>query len=198
MDIKAGNSAQLCEENCKRNIVINSAANLFLEHSYEGTSIGDISMSSNVDRASIYYYFKDKADIANSVFNSVSAFYNTYLLEPYEAQLNNFPRQLLANKFIDDLLDLINQDHAWLTLMYDTGVMKIPEVSKEFDSHSDDWQKMILNFLTPLERANINPQLATQTSFELIVAKMRIALRKKHSNCADMNLKKLLKSLWVN
>ena len=47
--------------------ILATAERLFAEQGYAGTSIGDISESAGVNRALIYYYFKDKRDLYRSV-----------------------------------------------------------------------------------------------------------------------------------
>jgi len=50
--------------------ILTAAERLFGEQGYAGTSIGDISESAGVNRALIYYYFKDKRDLYRSVIQA--------------------------------------------------------------------------------------------------------------------------------
>lgn len=196
MDIAEDKEISLCEKNCKRNRVLSSAATLFTRHGYHGTSINDISKDSSVDKASIYYYFQDKADIAHSVFNCIATFYENHLLSPIKTK--NLPQRQLAIKFIDDLNNLIEAGHAWLILAYDVGIVELPKLQASIDSHIETWTNLLSSFVTPIEHANLNEKMVADVSFELIIASMRAEQRSKHTNSSKICLKRLLKSLWLN
>jgi len=51
----------------KRDEIVESASRLFEEKGYTATNMGDIANAANLNKATIYYYFKNKADILYEV-----------------------------------------------------------------------------------------------------------------------------------
>jgi len=47
--------------------ILSAAGRLFLKKGYQGTSIDDIAKAADVNKATIYYYFNDKASILNTL-----------------------------------------------------------------------------------------------------------------------------------
>jgi AcrR family transcriptional regulator len=57
------------EETRKR--ILQKAEDLFAEKGFSGTSVDKIAKAAGVNKALIYYYFKDKSDIVVSLFRSI-------------------------------------------------------------------------------------------------------------------------------
>ena len=51
--------------------ILQAAEELFSEHGFQGTSVARIAQEAQVNKALIYYYFKDKNDIVASLFDSI-------------------------------------------------------------------------------------------------------------------------------
>lgn len=52
--------------------IIRTAATIFAQNGYENTSMNDIAAKANISRGPLYYYFRDKEDIFQHVFDYVS------------------------------------------------------------------------------------------------------------------------------
>ncbi len=52
----------------KKDDISNQAKRLFAEKGYEGTAMDELASLANVNKASIYYYFKDKKNLYDTVF----------------------------------------------------------------------------------------------------------------------------------
>ncbi len=52
----------------KKDDILNHAKRLFAEKGYEGTVMEEVASLSDVNKATIYYYFKDKENLYNKVF----------------------------------------------------------------------------------------------------------------------------------
>ncbi len=53
--------------------IIQTAARLFSERGYDGTSVADIAAAANVNKALIYYYFEDKRGLYKEIIDSALA-----------------------------------------------------------------------------------------------------------------------------
>lgn len=51
--------------------ILEVAEKLFSEKGFDGTSVNEIALSAKVNKATIYYHFKDKQDIIVSLFNTI-------------------------------------------------------------------------------------------------------------------------------
>lgn len=56
-----------------KNRILDVAEHLFSEKGFDATSIELISKSAGVNKATIYYHFKDKADIINCLFDKINS-----------------------------------------------------------------------------------------------------------------------------
>ena len=55
-----------------KNVILDTAARLFMEKGYEHTSINDILKSSGIARGSLYYHYKSKEDVLDGVLERIS------------------------------------------------------------------------------------------------------------------------------
>jgi AcrR family transcriptional regulator len=51
----------------RRSVILTAAADLFKEHGYNRTTLGDIAAAVGTDRASLYYYFGSKEELLDSL-----------------------------------------------------------------------------------------------------------------------------------
>ena len=51
-----------------RDIILDTAARLFAQHGFDATTMNQLAKEASVNKALIYYYFKDKDDILKSLF----------------------------------------------------------------------------------------------------------------------------------
>lgn len=89
--------------------IINAAIELFSQKGYDATRVSDIADSANVNKALIYYYFRNKQDIldymVNSLFNNTMSFALDFI--------RNNILQMKNNGYLEirpDRLHFINRD----------------------------------------------------------------------------------------
>ncbi len=191
------NAVSLCDRINNRNIILSSAATLFLKHGYHGASLNDISKLSRIDKGSTYYHFGNKVHIAQSLLESVIKFYDLNLLN-----LSHNPENLrghqLAVKFIDQLIDLINQGHVWLLFVLDFDLDELPTLKPQIDKIIEQWINSIKKLIKPVDYSNMTEAMTAHVSFEMIIAVMRNKNRGKNINDSKICLKRLLKLWWLN
>ena len=63
-----------------REKLLDTAEALFIEQGYSGTSINDVATAAGVNKALIYYYFKNKQDLFDAVIERTFAIHNKTVL----------------------------------------------------------------------------------------------------------------------
>lgn len=56
-----------------RDIILDTAARLFASNGFDATTMNNLAKEASVNKALIYYYFKDKDDILKSLFELLVA-----------------------------------------------------------------------------------------------------------------------------
>ena len=70
---KEGNRVKNTERSeATKNMILDTAARLFMENGYEHTSINDILQSSGIARGSLYYHYKSKEDVLDGVLARIT------------------------------------------------------------------------------------------------------------------------------
>lgn len=106
-----------------RNIIFETALNLFAKYSYENVTIDDIAKQSGVAKGSIYTHFSSKDDIMLEQFKNIDACYQTWYQsfstsQSASVQLLSFVRyatQFVANELHLDVLKVVYTSHISLT-----------------------------------------------------------------------------------
>ena len=100
----------------KRNSLLNSALQLFINQGFHKTSVSEIVKSAGVAKGTFYLYFKDKYDLRNKViiYKSNLIFHNAYdlmlTMEPA-----SFEEQVIF--MIDHIIDQLTKDHSLVTFL---------------------------------------------------------------------------------
>ena len=95
-----------------RGRVLQAAQELFAEKGFSGTSVDKIAKAAGVNKALIYYYFKDKNDIVVSLFRNI--------LEEMEEKFGFSPgtdEHEIHRKAIGDEVDFLGQRRKILAVM---------------------------------------------------------------------------------
>lgn len=92
-------------------LILNEASKLFAANGYRASSLNDIARNLNVTKPALYYRFKNKHEILNSIFNIIM---EIYLKSALEIEKLDIP----ANEKLDRLIDahaiavLNNRDYS--------------------------------------------------------------------------------------
>lgn len=91
--------------------ILEVAEELFSTKGYDGTSIGEISKAAGINKATIYYHFKDKKDIIQSLFSEI-------IIELIE-KLNINPEQsILPEEKIFKEMSFLKSKRRIITVMF--------------------------------------------------------------------------------
>ncbi len=82
----AGNSAPRSASTSRRDEILESAAELFAAHSYEGTSMRDIAQANGVKISTLYSHFSSKAELFDEIVRPLIAEVTTAQLTASETQ----------------------------------------------------------------------------------------------------------------
>lgn len=72
-----------------RSKILEVAEKLFSEKGFDGTSVSEIASSAQVNKATIYYHFKDKQDIVTSLFQNIMEELDTQIEKTNNGSKNN-------------------------------------------------------------------------------------------------------------
>jgi AcrR family transcriptional regulator len=91
-----------------RDLILEASARLFDASGYQGTRVEDISESVNLNKASLYYYFANKADILYTILSDTT---DRFLAMIAEIPLAAAPREALALVITFHLDELVGRPH---------------------------------------------------------------------------------------
>lgn len=120
--IRAGNIEE--HKELTRRQILDAAQDLFSEHGYQDTSLGDIAAFIGIGRTTLYEYFKDKEDLLASLVDET-------LPEVFQEMAT------LANpedSFIDQLADLTVRLTEWVVTDPTLGLLLHREVPRLSDA----------------------------------------------------------------
>ena len=122
--------------------ILQSAARVFTQRGYEATTLADIAEEVGTDRATLYYYFKSKADILRAAISGV-----------HDESVANFRRIAAAPEdaitklrmVIRSLVEVFHTSYPYSALYFQDSILKSPD----FDP---DWVKQLLQRERVIER----------------------------------------------
>jgi len=94
----------------KRGEILDIAADYFLAHGYEGTSINEMARESGISKESIYRYFRSKDRLFGAVIESELEDYHTRLRAVSNARTGSLRKQLLG--IAETLLAVVTTDRT--------------------------------------------------------------------------------------
>lgn len=94
----------------KRGEILGIAADYFLAHGYEGTSINEMARESGISKESIYRYFRSKKKLFGAVIDRELEDYQTRLRAVSHARTGSLRKQLLG--IAETLLGVITTDRT--------------------------------------------------------------------------------------
>lgn len=81
----------------KKAIIMKSAINLFAEKGYEATGMEEIALKSGIPKSLIYYHFKSKNDLLNTIITGFIDEYNSIL---HDSQVQGIEKISVYIKFL--------------------------------------------------------------------------------------------------
>jgi AcrR family transcriptional regulator len=118
-----------------RDKILEVAEKLFSEKGFDGTSVSEIASFAKVNKATIYYHFKDKQDIVTSLFQNI--------MEEFDAQIEKTER---GSKKNDSMMFKIKQEILFLeTKKKILTVMMMESLKDNADNTLFDCAKATLN-----------------------------------------------------
>ncbi len=122
----------------RKNEILDAADKLFTQKGFDGTSTNDILEAVGIARGTLYYHFKSKEDIMDS------------LIDRYSTGLLNRAKEVAENKSIP-VYERIVQTVMALNMNHDSGKEIIEHIHKPQNALMHfKAQKAILNGLTPI------------------------------------------------
>jgi AcrR family transcriptional regulator len=122
----------------RKNEILDAADKLFNQKGFDGTSTNDILEAVGIARGTLYYHFKSKEDIMDS------------LIDRYSFSLLNRAKEIAGNKSIP-VYERIVQTVMALNMNHDSGKEIIEHIHKPQNALMHfKAQKAILNGLTPI------------------------------------------------
>jgi TetR/AcrR family transcriptional repressor of mexJK operon len=93
----------------KRKQILESAAEMFLQHGYERTSMDSVAKESGVSKQTVYSHFKNKDALYNAVIESKC---KSYQLEETSICQNDLPLVDILKSFAVKFMQLLSDEHV--------------------------------------------------------------------------------------
>jgi AcrR family transcriptional regulator len=120
--IRAGNIEE--HKELTRGQILEAAQDLFSEHGYQDTSLGDIAAFVGIGRTTLYEYFKDKEDLLASLVDET-------LPEVFQEMADQLDT---SDSFLDQLADLAVRLTEWVVTDPTLGLLLHREVPRLSDT----------------------------------------------------------------
>lgn len=120
--IRAGNIEE--HKELTRGQILEAAQDLFSEHGYQDTSLGDIAAFVGIGRTTLYEYFKDKEDLLASLVDET-------LPEVFQEMAEKLDT---SDSFLDQLADLAVRLTEWVVTDPTLGLLLHREVPRLSDT----------------------------------------------------------------
>lgn len=138
----------------KRNLIMDTALELFAQNGFHGTSISHISKKAGISKGLVYNYFESKEEILKSI---VQSGYNA----AYKHLDLNKDGRLVQEEFIHFIkmtFRLVKENRnfwaLYSSLMFQPGILDL--VMPQFEGKALEIQKLMTNFLK--EMGSIDPE----------------------------------------
>lgn len=155
------------KQQSKRINILDSAYELFVEKSFNNTSIDDVVKSAGIAKGTFYLYFKDKHDLMERIIIRKSALILRYVLEELKKKKEQcqmtFSDQMLF--ITDKIVDYLEQHKEIITLMG----KNFSSCLSYFSTIEDDELKAMLGELVRENAANGFSEQETLKRIYLIV-----------------------------
>lgn len=129
----------------KREIICNSALELFAEHGFHSTSISEIAKKAGVSKGLMYNYFKNKEDLLSKIFQRCTDNVMELLNPDFDDVITDEEAEDFFDKFFDVLISNPQEWKLFFQVSIQSDVMDL--LMKEMHSQNiQKGQKMILDY----------------------------------------------------
>ena len=97
--------------------ILNMAGELFAENGFDGTSVDSIANAAGVNKALIYYHFKDKDDIIRSLFQNVMTEVDAHLQQVFDKPLKGKARKDMLRQKISEEIKFLEKHRNIISLL---------------------------------------------------------------------------------
>jgi TetR/AcrR family transcriptional regulator len=123
-----------------RAAILSAAAQEFAEHGIAGARTDAIARAADVNKALLYYYFKDKETLYGAVMDAAFAGLKTTVFQVLESDLR--PREKIL-AYVGAYFDFIASNQMYPRLMQ-------REMMRAREGHSPHIEKLIKNYIRPI------------------------------------------------
>jgi AcrR family transcriptional regulator len=158
----------------KKNDILRVARECFARYGFEKTTLDDIGRMAHLNKASLYYYFKNKEEIFMQVVLQESSAFISHLQAENQAISGASPRILAylsaRLKYYDEVVNL-----------HQLSVESLQKLGPQFDEFYQNVQNQEKEFLAQILREGIdNQEFSSHHSLEIAEAIMTVANAIKH------------------
>lgn len=171
--------------------ILLSALAHFIKDGYHDTSVMIIAKEAGITKASVYYYFSSKHELAAAALKKLNLFYEENLFNPVKSQLNSREKVKHFINLIEPILQ--NEEFSLMVIqsLYQENSLKIRLAVIHI---IEQWINFLSDILKPLH--NEFSDFLSKIGFTLIMGIVfQSKLNMKDKNNCD--LKKSLKFLWL-
>lgn len=140
----------------KRSEIMKIGATLFKEVGYENATVDELAKRANMDRATLYYYFKGKQELFREMVNVATA--NNVAAAEAIAALKEAP-DIKLRKLIEALFDSYQQHYPYLFVYLEQDISRLTidqsAWSTEILSLNDRFNKAVVSIIREGRRAGL-------------------------------------------
>lgn len=129
-----------------RDAILNHARQLFAKQGFEQTSMSDIAKKSGIEKASLYYFYKDKEDIFAQVMVDLWTNTATKFHETLEKSSPKASKQAHLAKVLEIVMEAVMQGGLTLTKL-DNCKRKVEPQYREMFKHINSMKVWLKDFL---------------------------------------------------
>jgi AcrR family transcriptional regulator len=145
----AGRQAEPVERGDRRALVLETAASLFAEHGYSGTSLNDISTGAGIAKPTLYHYFSSKAEILDEI---LSLYVETLIAraEAAERAVLPAPERLLG--VMADIVGTIETHRGHVRSIFEHLAHLPPERRRALAHRQDHYSQLVEDIMREGQR----------------------------------------------
>jgi len=162
MQVRSGSQAK--ESDDVRQRIVEAAEELFANKGFAASSISDISAAADVNRALIYYYFKDKQDLYNSILREGEQNMLRIAMDAYSSERTAVARlQKFITNFSRVRIERENFGRIVLRGLVDSSMEVTSHLEESFNKVSAILKLIIEEGVESKELRNVDPDMMVHT-----------------------------------
>ncbi len=130
----------------KRQLIMNTALELFANHGFENTSVSDIAKAAGISKGLLYNYFHSKEDLLENILNQGIDEMMSYIDINKDGVLESYELEI----YIDKSFRMLNENRTFWKLFYSmslqSSVFKV--IEKRINELFEPVMKLMVNYFT--------------------------------------------------